>query len=80
MVNLRTGAVKDPITNPAETGTLLLEFGTLSKLTGNPVYYEKAKRALVETYKRRSSIGLVGSASTSKAVSGPIPIVTLAAA
>ena len=61
MVNLRTGAVKDPLTNPAETGTLLLEFGTLSKLTGNPVYYDKAKRALVETFKRRSSIGLVGS-------------------
>src|SRR5207237_3892623 len=41
-------------------GTLLIEFGTLSKLTGKPVYYEKAKRALVETYNRRSPIGLVG--------------------
>ena len=61
-VNLRTGAVRDPITNPAETGTLLLEFGTLSKLTGDPVFYDKAKRALVETFKRRSSIGLVGEA------------------
>lgn len=60
-VNLRTGAVRDPNSNPAETGTLLLEFGTLSKLTNNPVFYEKAKRALVETYKRRSPIGLVGS-------------------
>jgi len=59
-VNLRTGAVRDPITNPAETGTLLLEFGTLSKLTGDPIFYDKAKRALVETFKRRSSIGLVG--------------------
>ena len=61
-VNLRTGAVRDPITNPAETGTLLLEFGTLSKLTGNPIFYDKAKRALVETFKRRSPIGLVGEA------------------
>lgn len=60
-VNLRTDQVGDPKTNPAETGTLLLEFGTLSKLTGKPVFYEKAKRALVETFKRRSSIGLVGS-------------------
>lgn len=60
-VNLRTGQVRDPNSNPAETGTLLLEFGTLSKLTNNPVFYEKAKRALVETYKRRSPIGLVGS-------------------
>jgi mannosidase alpha-like ER degradation enhancer 2 len=58
-VNLRTGAVRDPVTNPAETGTLLVEFGTLSKLTGNPVFYDKAKRALVETYNRRSPIGLV---------------------
>ena len=60
-VNLRTGQVRDPLSNPAETGTLLLEFGTLSKLTGKPVFYDKAKRALVETYKRRSPIGLVGS-------------------
>ena len=59
-VNLKTGKTRDPISNPAETGTLLIEFGTLSKLTGKPVYYEKAKRALVETYKRRSPIGLVG--------------------
>jgi mannosidase alpha-like ER degradation enhancer 2 len=60
-VNLRTGQGRDPVSNPAETGTLVLEFGTLSKLTGNPVFYEKAKRALVETYKRRSPLGLVGS-------------------
>src|SRR5881398_1421552 len=59
-VNLRTGQIRDPVTNPAETGTLLLEFGTLSKLTGKPVFYEKAKRALVETFKRRSPLGLVG--------------------
>src|SRR5213596_2548186 len=59
-VNLHTGAVRDPLTNPAETGTLLLELGTLSKLTGKPVFYEKAKRALAETFKRRSPLGLVG--------------------
>ena len=59
-VNLRTGQTRDPVTNPAETGTLLLEFGTLSKLTGRPVFYEKAKRALVETFQRRSPLGLVG--------------------
>jgi mannosidase alpha-like ER degradation enhancer 2 len=60
-VNLRTGQVRDPISNPAETGTLLMEFGTLSKLTNKPIFYDKAKHALVETYKRRSPIGLVGS-------------------
>src|SRR5215204_2685703 len=59
-VNLKTGKVSKPVSNPAETGTLLIEFGTLSKLTGKPVFYEKAKRALVETYNRRSKIGLVG--------------------
>jgi hypothetical protein len=59
-VNLKTGKVLGPVSNPAETGTLLIEFGTLSKLTNKPVFYKKAKRALVETYKRRSPIGLVG--------------------
>ena len=60
-VNLKTGEIKGNISNPAEIGTLLIEFGTLSKLTANPVYYNKAKKALVEVYKRRSKIGLVGS-------------------
>ncbi|HEX5883282.1 MAG TPA: glycoside hydrolase family 47 protein [Pyrinomonadaceae bacterium] len=59
-VNLKTGKVSKPISNPAETGTLIVEFGTLSKLTGKPIFYDKAKRALVETYNRRSKIGLVG--------------------
>jgi mannosidase alpha-like ER degradation enhancer 2 len=60
-VNLRTGKVRGEVTNPAEAGTLLVEFGALSKLTGKTVFYDKAKRALVETYGRRSAIGLVGS-------------------
>jgi mannosidase alpha-like ER degradation enhancer 2 len=60
-VNLKTGETRDPVSNPAEIGTLILEFGTLSKLTGNPVYYDKAKRAVMELYRRRSGIGLVGS-------------------
>lgn len=59
-VNLHTGKTRGIETNPAETGTLLLEFGTLAKLTSKPVFYDKAKRALVETFKRRSAIGLVG--------------------
>jgi ER degradation enhancer, mannosidase alpha-like 2 len=59
-VNLKTGAVRGAVTNPAEVGTLLIEFGTLSKLSGKAVFYEKAKRALVELYDRRSPIGLVG--------------------
>jgi mannosidase alpha-like ER degradation enhancer 2 len=59
-VNLKTGKVRGPETNPAEAGTLLIEFGTLSKLTAKPIFYDKAKRALVEIYKRRSPLGLVG--------------------
>jgi len=61
-VNLRTGAVRGEVSNPAEIGTLLLEFGTLSRRTGRSIYCDKTKQALVELYKRRSSIGLVGSA------------------
>ena len=59
-VNLRTGKVRGDVTNPAEAGTLLIELGTLSKHTHKPIFFDKAKRALVETYKRRSPIGLVG--------------------
>jgi mannosidase alpha-like ER degradation enhancer 2 len=59
-VNLRTGQTSGTTSNPAEIGTLILEFGTLSKLTHKPVYFDKAKRALVELYNRRSPIGLVG--------------------
>src|SRR5260370_5031011 len=59
-VNLKTGKVRGNVTNPAEAGTLLIEFGTLSKFTHKPIFYAKAKRALVEIYKRRSPIGLVG--------------------
>jgi mannosidase alpha-like ER degradation enhancer 2 len=60
-VNLKTGKARGIESNPAEIGTLLLEFGTLSKLTGKPIFYDKAKRAVTELYSRRSKIGLVGS-------------------
>jgi len=60
-VNLRTGAVSGPVSNPAEVGTLMLEFGTLSRLTGEPRFYDAAKRAMVALYRRRSPVGLVGS-------------------
>lgn len=59
-VHLQTGKLRGMVNNPAEIGTALLEFGTLSKLTGNPVFYNKAKNALVQLYKRWSAIGLVG--------------------
>jgi mannosidase alpha-like ER degradation enhancer 2 len=59
-VNLKTGAVRDSLSNPAEIGTLLLEFGTLSKLTGDAKYYNIAKYALLQLYAARSEIDLVG--------------------
>jgi ER degradation enhancer, mannosidase alpha-like 2 len=68
-VNLKTGAIRNSRTNPAEVGTLLIEFGTLSKLTGKPEYYAAAKNAALQIYNRRSPIGLVGTwidASTGK--------------
>ena len=58
-VNLHSGATRGTISNPAEAA-LLLEYGTLSRLTGKPVFYQRAKRALVETYRRRSALDLVG--------------------
>ncbi len=59
-VNLRTGKTSGTRSNPAEIGTLLLEFGTLAKLTGKPVFYDEAKKALTALYARRSALGLVG--------------------
>src|SRR5262249_37076790 len=59
-VNLKNGKVRGNVTNPAEAGTLLIEFGTLARLTHRQVFYDKAKRALVAIFSRRSAIGLVG--------------------
>jgi mannosidase alpha-like ER degradation enhancer 2 len=60
-VNLHTGAVRGTKSNPAEIGSLLIEYGILARHTGKQEYYDKAKRALVELYNRRSKVGLVGS-------------------
>lgn len=59
-INLRTGQVSGAKSNPAEIGTLFLEFGALAKLTGKPLYFNRAKRALIALYDRRSPLGLVG--------------------
>lgn len=59
-VNLKTGAIKDSINNPAEIGTLMLEFGKLSKLTGKKNYFHAAKLAFLSVYNSRSEIDLVG--------------------
>lgn len=42
-------------------GTLLLEFGLLSQLTGNETYMAAAHHAAQLLFDQRSSLGLVGS-------------------
>jgi mannosyl-oligosaccharide alpha-1,2-mannosidase len=44
----------------AEIGTIITEFGTLSRLVGDRRYYDAAKKALKAVYDRRSPIDLVG--------------------
>lgn len=57
-VNLKTGATSGANSNPAEIGTYLLEYGTLSKYTGNPVYYQTAMKAMTALFALRSPINL----------------------
>ncbi|MBN2174779.1 MAG: glycoside hydrolase family 47 protein [Bacteroidales bacterium] len=59
-VNLKTGDTRGDTINVAEAGTYLLEMGILSYFTGNPIYYQKAKRATKAVYERRSDLGLIG--------------------
>ncbi|CAL8470523.1 g10065 [Coccomyxa elongata] len=62
-VNLRKGvsAGETRITCTACAGTLLLEFGLLSRLTGNPTYEQKALHAARQVFGIRSTVtGLVG--------------------
>ena len=58
-VNLKTGAVRDPMTNLAEIGTYATEFGLLGQLTGEPKYYAAAKRAMKHALDMRSDKGLM---------------------
>lgn len=58
-VNLRTGAVSEPETNLAETGTYIAEFGFLSTLTGDRRFYDAAKKAFGVTFERRTSLDLL---------------------
>lgn len=60
-INLRTGAVRDARSNPAEIGTYLLEFGKLTGYTGDSSYYRVARKATLEIFRRRSDLDLIGS-------------------
>nr|XP_039265572.1 ER degradation-enhancing alpha-mannosidase-like protein 2 [Styela clava] len=49
-----------PETCTAAVGTYIVEFGTLSRLTGKSIYENKAMRAMFSLHSMASKIGLVG--------------------
>ncbi|KDE07280.1 hypothetical protein MVLG_02500 [Microbotryum lychnidis-dioicae p1A1 Lamole] len=61
-VHLRQGVKRFESTETcsAGAGSLLLEFATLSKLTGKQVYEDKAKKAFFAVWNQKSDLGLVG--------------------
>ncbi|RUS81987.1 hypothetical protein EGW08_010256 [Elysia chlorotica] len=61
-VNLRHGVPKGEttVTCTAGVGTFLLEFGALSRLTGDPIFEKTAVRAIRALWKFRSPLGLLG--------------------
>ena len=61
-VNLRHGVPREEttITCSAGVGTFLLEFATLSRLTGDPIFEQVAVRAIDSLHKTRSTIDLIG--------------------
>lgn len=61
-VNLRHGVLADETSqaNTAGAGTLTLEFGTLSRLTGDDRFADAARGAVAALFARRSQLDLVG--------------------
>ncbi len=59
LVNLKTGVGRESVTSPADIATYLPEWGTLSRLTGDPRYARTAKRAVQALFARRSKIDMV---------------------
>lgn len=59
-VNPSTGEITGNINVLAEIGTIIAEFGTLSRLVGDQRYYEAAKKAQKAVFDRRSDLDLVG--------------------
>ncbi|HZO93479.1 MAG TPA: glycoside hydrolase family 47 protein [Candidatus Baltobacteraceae bacterium] len=57
--NLRTGAVREPKMNLAEIGTNVLEFGELTRLTGDPKYLRASLRAYEVVIAKRSPLNLL---------------------
>lgn len=61
-VNLHSGVPKGEttVTCTAGVGTFIIEFGTLSRLTGDPIYEEIAMNALYALLNQKSPLGLFG--------------------
>ncbi|WP_034091347.1 glycoside hydrolase family 47 protein [Streptacidiphilus albus] len=59
-VNLRTGAVQGTTVALAQAGTSVMEFGELSRLTGDDRYLDASMRAYTAVLDRRSSLDLLG--------------------
>lgn len=61
-VNLRHGVPPNetPVTCSAGVGTFLLEFASISRLTGDPIFEQVAIRAIKSLHKTRSHIDLLG--------------------
>ncbi|KAI9811552.1 MAG: alpha mannosidase-like protein [Thelocarpon impressellum] len=70
----KTGSPEITETCSAGAGSLVLEFTTLSRLTGDARFEQLAKRAFWEVWSRRSGIGLIGAGidAESGLWSGPI--------
>ncbi|KAI9139375.1 glycoside hydrolase [Paraphysoderma sedebokerense] len=69
-VNLRYGVLENELNHTcvAAAGTLILEFGLLSRLTGDPKFEDAAKSTIYELWRRRSPLNLVG--NTINVISG----------
>lgn len=58
--NLKTGAVSDPKSNLAEIGSNILEFGDLTRLTGDPKYLNASMKAYETVMAKVSPLNLLG--------------------
>jgi hypothetical protein len=58
--NLKTGAVSDPKSNLAEIGSNVLEFGDLTRLTGDPKYLSASINAYEAVISKASPLHLLG--------------------
>jgi mannosyl-oligosaccharide alpha-1,2-mannosidase len=58
-VNLRTGAVRDPVSFPAEIGSYIPEFGVLGNAVGDARFFDAAKKSSKACFDRRSALDLV---------------------